>query len=126
MVLDSLHDTVEALLDNYIEYVRSSTQLYVGDHDTISRAFQAQAKDIAFSRKSIQCLQTRIQGTNTLLSSLLALRNNVSLKQIAQEEHRENALLRRLNEKGANDSSAVKALIVIILIYLPILVVCVR
>ena len=126
VVLDSLHDTVEALLDNYTECVRSSGQLYTGDQDTISRAFQAQTKDIAFSRKSIQSLQTRMQGTNALLSSLLALRNNASLKQIAQEERRENAILRRLNEKGVNDSSAVKVLTVIILIYLPITVVCVR
>lgn len=126
VVLDSLHDTVDALLDNYTESVRSSTQLYTGDHDTSSRAFYGQMKDIAFSRKSVQSLQTKLQGTNALFASLLALRNSASLKQITQENGRENAVLRRLNENGADDSSAVKVLTVIILIYLPITAVCVR
>lgn len=126
MVLDSLHDTVEALLDNYTDCVRSSSQLYAGHQDTISRAFQAQMKDIAFSRRSVQSLQTRIQGANALLSSLLAWRTSASLKQIAQEERRENNTLRRLNGKRENESSAVRILTVAILIYLPITAVCVR
>ena len=126
VVLDSLHDTVDALLDNYTEYVRSSSQLYTGDYDTSSRAFQAQMKDIDSSRKNVHSLQTKMQGITSFLSNLLALRNHASLRQIAQEERRENAILRRLNEKGADDSSAVKVLTIIILIYLPITVVCVR
>ena len=126
LVLDSLHDTIESLFENYTEYIRNPGQLYTRDLDTISGAFQAQIKDIAFSRRNVQSLHAKLQGMNALLSSLLALRNSVSLKQIAQEERKENAIMRRITEKGAVDASAINILTIIILIYLPITVVCVR
>ena len=63
---------------------------------------------------------------SSFLSSLSALRNGVYLKQIAHEERREYILMRRMTEKSTHDSSAVKVLTIIVLIYSPITMVCVR
>jgi hypothetical protein len=51
--------------------------------------------------------------------------NGHSLKSLAQESRVENQIMRRLTEKGTRDASAVKAITVITILYLPTTVVAV-
>lgn len=126
LVLESLNDTVESLSDNYADCVMSSGQTYTGDHDIINRAFQTQLKDIAFTRKNMQSLHTKLQGTRTLLSGLQAMQKCAFTRRDDKDYRRDAAFTPRVTGKGVHDPPNINVLTLGVLFYLPIVVVCVR
>ena len=125
LVLESLHNTVLSLSDNYGECAMSSGSTYTGDHDIVHRAFQTQLKDIAATRQNMQSLHTKLQSTRSLLSSIQAVQPAVSHRSVDQGEHKEATLASTGPGESMYDSSTVKVLTVNVLIYLPIVAVCV-
>ena len=126
LVLDSLHSTVESLSDNYAECVMSSGQTYTGDHDIINRAFQTQLREVGFNRNNIESLHTRLHATKGLLSSLQSLKTPASLHHSDQGQEKEIAFTSQTPGEDVRGLLTVNILTVGILLYLPIMVVCVR
>ena len=126
LVLDSLHSTVESLSDNYAECVMSSGQTYTGDHDIINRAFQTQLREVGFNRNNIESLHTKLHATKGLLSSLQTLKTPATLHHSDQGQGKEIAITSQPSGEGVHSLLTVNVLTVGVLLYLPIMVVCVR
>ena len=90
----------------------------------IHRAFQMQLKDIAFTQKNMQSLQTNLQGTRAFLSSLQGMRDYGTTGQFGQEQSGEAACAKRI-PGVEHHSSTLNALTLSVLVYLPIVVACV-
>ncbi|MCJ1263928.1 hypothetical protein MMC22_003798 [Lobaria immixta] len=123
LVLDSTSDTISSVAEMYKQFCQGSSKIYEDlnddEFDLISFSLQEKQRDVVQNRKKIETLHAKIQGTATLLSSLLDLGNGSSIKQLAEEARKENYAIRQLTEKSTRDAAAVKVLTMITLIYLP-------
>lgn len=147
LILDSTAETVASLLRNYHSYCRAcrarSQDTNLEEPDMVTVALEEQEREVSSSRRKIETLLRKVQGSIQLvrrlyfpglysralisyqLSSLLDLGNGHSLKELAEEARQENTTMRKLTEKSTKDAAAVKVLTMITLIYLPATVVSV-
>jgi hypothetical protein len=128
-VLDSTLDTVSSLIEKYTDLSRLEVS-HRGinaelERDSIVFGLQEKCREVVLTRKKVDVLHAKIQGTMKLLSGLLDLGNGLALKDLAVEAKRENEAMRHLTEKGTRDAAALKVLTIITLIYLPATVVSV-
>ncbi|MCJ1379470.1 hypothetical protein MMC17_002571 [Xylographa soralifera] len=126
LILDSTHDTTVALTQKYEQHcvIPNDSPINLNESiDSIQLALQEKQKEIELLRRKVKALQKKVDGTISLLSSLLDLGTGIFLKDVAEEARMENITIRTLTEKGTHDAGAVKVLTIITLIYLPATVV---
>jgi hypothetical protein len=121
--------------------------------DAVVFALREKAKEIAYTRKKAEALLSKVQNTRTLvrnrfnyifcladqdtdtflqISSLLERESGQNLNQQISALHKlekqgqdESAIMRRLAEKNSRDSSSMRVLTIITMIYLPCTIVSV-
>ncbi|KAF2184449.1 hypothetical protein K469DRAFT_709209 [Zopfia rhizophila CBS 207.26] len=146
LCLDSTSDTIIALIEMYLQFQdhQKDDPQYPNPPrksafgcDAITFALKEKDKEIAYTRQKAEGLLSKVQNSRSLISSLLERQNGCALKaQVAtlnqqvsalesleQQSQLESAAMRELTEKGTRDSSSVRVLTIITLIYLPCTVV---
>ncbi|MCJ1402112.1 hypothetical protein MMC11_005331 [Xylographa trunciseda] len=126
LILDSTYDTVLAFGQKYEQYCHSANESSINldeSLDSIQLALQEKQREVELLQRKVKALHKKVNGTISLLSSLLDLGTGNSLKELAEEARKENITMRLLTEKGTRDAAAVKVLTMITLIYLPATVV---
>lgn len=125
--LDSTLDTITALLNIYEHFNKTFRRDLEGssidDWDAIKLTFREKQQDIIYMKQKVEALSSKLQGTKALVSTLLDRANGHTLKLLGEEANQENMIMRQLAEKSNRDSSVVKTLTIITLIYLPATVV---
>ncbi|OCL07709.1 hypothetical protein AOQ84DRAFT_440040 [Glonium stellatum] len=125
--LNSTLDTLTTLLDMYGHFSKQTRECLeksaVYDWDAITFALREKMQEVNYMKQNVDALSSKLQSTKGLISTLLDRANGHNLKLLGEEARQENILMRQLAEKGTRDSSVVKTLTVITLIYLPATVV---
>ncbi|EAT87761.1 hypothetical protein SNOG_05370 [Parastagonospora nodorum SN15] len=100
------------------------------ESDEMYVALEEKVNEVAYSRKKAEALLMKAQNTRALVSSLLERMNGHNLDQqmaalqnLERQGQEENAMMRQLAEKSSHDSTSVRILTIITLIYLPCTVV---
>ncbi|KAI9891459.1 MAG: hypothetical protein M1814_002778 [Vezdaea aestivalis] len=135
VILDSTTDTVSSLLEKYKICVPQDDQTSYSRvaYDPIEIGFREKLQELSLIKTKTEALMRRIQGTTSLVSSLLEYEsaqitsenaqitaaNGRSLEQLAQEARIENITMRMLTEKSTRDASSVQVLTIMTLVYLP-------
>ncbi|PSN67760.1 hypothetical protein BS50DRAFT_633450 [Corynespora cassiicola Philippines] len=121
IVWNSTIDTITSLSDSWKKMKNSSADSI--SCDPISDGLHDCQQEVRLYQQKTESLLMKVQGTSSLLDSLLEYENGTSLKILAGESRSENILMRQLAEKGAKDAKAVKAISLITVLYLPMTVV---
>ncbi|CAO2658701.1 Nn.00g064240.m01.CDS01 [Neocucurbitaria sp. VM-36] len=135
LCLDSTLDTVstfEEMYDHFrshqddTESIRESPSRSVYGSDAVVFALKEKAKEILYTRKKAEALLSKVQNTRTLISSLLERQSGHNIDQQIAALHKlerqgqdENVIMRQLAEKSSHDSSSMRILTIITMIYLP-------
>ncbi|KAL9119592.1 MAG: hypothetical protein Q9187_003855 [Circinaria calcarea] len=129
VVLDSILDVIAVMIEKYNQFSHNiDTPLEnptAAEFDPIQIALREKQQEAQLSKKKVEALHMKIQGTISLLSDLLSLGTGHSLQRLAEEARQENIATRGFTEKATRDAAAVKVLTIITLIYLPATVVSV-
>ncbi|KAF2872633.1 hypothetical protein BDV95DRAFT_391903 [Massariosphaeria phaeospora] len=132
LCLDSTSDTVGTFQDMYDQFRANrmheplSHEASAYGSDAVVFALKDQAKEVAYIRKKAAALLSKVQNTRTLISSLLErqsghnINHQISALQALEKQGQdENAIMRELAEKNSRDSSSMRVLTIITMIYLP-------
>ncbi|KAF2035537.1 hypothetical protein EK21DRAFT_96760 [Setomelanomma holmii] len=139
LCLDSTLDTARALATLYRRvYCHRSHSITDGEFldeqdytgDELLVALSEKEKDISYAREKAKALLMKTQHARALVSSLLEQMNShnldrqmLALQNLQRQGQEENAMMRELAEKSSRDSTSVRILTIITLIYLPCTVV---
>ncbi|KAF1940897.1 hypothetical protein EJ02DRAFT_467052 [Clathrospora elynae] len=132
LCLDSTLDTIATLCKIYVTLPRfkKHTGAPKLESSVIDVAFDKLKAHVEYTRKKAEALQSKARNTRELISLLSEKQNGYNLNQqmtalqnIEKDASEENAMVRQLAEKSSQDSSSVKILTIIMLIYLPCTVV---
>jgi hypothetical protein len=120
-MLDATSNILTSLQEKYhiLFLGHSEVSIAAIRDDPLAFSFQEKIREVTFLRQQLQALNDRVKSGVQLLSSLLDLKNGQSLRKLAEESKRENAVMKSLSEKATADASAVKVITIITLIYLP-------
>jgi hypothetical protein len=130
MILNSLLmlrasiNTIETLKDRFSRYNYDPTLVLMTD-ETLSTAYQETLEDSKLQLLKAESLYKCLQGASALLSDLLPYQNASSLKSIAEDSHSDNTIMRQLTEQTTKDSSSIKTITIITVLFLPATVVAV-
>ncbi|KAF1960379.1 hypothetical protein CC80DRAFT_292804 [Byssothecium circinans] len=128
LCLDYTLDTVTTLGDMYEQFCENciprgqTEQPYPNSafgNDAIMIGLKVEARKISQTRKIAESLLSRVQSTRTLVSSLLERESGHNQQKLQMQGQEENAIMRRLAEKNTRDSSSMRILTIITMIYLP-------
>ncbi|KAL9119693.1 MAG: hypothetical protein Q9187_003752 [Circinaria calcarea] len=123
VVLDSTLDTIASMIEKHRQFCRDFDgplkDLTDIELEPIQLALREKQQEAHLSKKKVEALHTKIQGTISLLSDILSLGSGYSLQRLAEEARKDNVAMRGLTEKSTQDAAAVKVLTVITLVYLP-------
>ncbi|KAF2635941.1 hypothetical protein P280DRAFT_167845 [Massarina eburnea CBS 473.64] len=135
LCLDSTLDTVttfqemyKQFCDNYISINQAEEPCRkpAYENDAIMNGLRGEAREIAQTRKIAESLLSKVQNTRTLISSLLERESGHNLNQqisalqtLEIQGQEENTIMRGLTEKNSRDSSSMRILTIITMIYLP-------
>ncbi|KAF1358404.1 hypothetical protein EJ07DRAFT_156999 [Lizonia empirigonia] len=127
LCLDSTSDTLTTLngmYEHYCENHHSSNRLDRVQHpsahtDAIAVALAEQAREISYTRRKAESLLSKVQNTRTLISSLLERQSGHNIdQQIAALQQLERQG-QDIAEKNSRDSSSMRVLTIITMVYLP-------
>ncbi|KAF2692086.1 hypothetical protein K458DRAFT_9680 [Lentithecium fluviatile CBS 122367] len=128
LCLDSTLDTVSTFMEMYDQFRdqqdikmrsdRESRQSAYGS-DAVIFALREKAKEIAYTRKKAGALLEKVQNTRTLISSLLGNQQMSAIHKLEIQGQEESMIMRQLAEKNSRDSSSMRILTIITMIYLP-------
>ncbi|CAI6338061.1 unnamed protein product [Periconia digitata] len=128
LFLDSMLDTVTVFRDMYEQFREHhiDASRILGDSrnssyntDAVVFGLKEKAREIQHTRKIAVSLLSKVKNTRTLISSLLERAEGYSLQKLAKQGQDENTIMRRLAEKNNRDSSSMRVLTIITMIYLP-------
>ncbi|OAL48748.1 hypothetical protein IQ07DRAFT_85531 [Pyrenochaeta sp. DS3sAY3a] len=132
LCLDSTLDTVSTFEDMYIQFQdhqedgRSISDGSTRASDAVIVALKEKSKEVSYFRKKAEALLSKVQNTRTLISSLLERQSGHNINQQIAALHKlerqgqdENLIMRQLAEKSSRDSSSMRILTIITMIYLP-------
>ncbi|XPT00658.1 hypothetical protein M3J09_009809 [Ascochyta lentis] len=134
LCLDSTSDTLATLQEIYKQHcehqedIRRQFQDQTGSvhTDAVAVALMEKAKEITYTRRKAESLLSKIQNTRTLISSLLERQSGhnidqqiAALQQLERQGQEENNIMRVIAEKNSRDSSSMRVLTIITMIYLP-------
>ncbi|KAF2441712.1 hypothetical protein P171DRAFT_446551 [Karstenula rhodostoma CBS 690.94] len=135
LCLDSTLDTVATFEEMYEQFSRQQiTASFVGDEnrnsaygiDVVIFGLRRRAREISYRQKQAKVLLKKVQTTRTLISSLLEQKNGLgtneqlsAVRKLVEQSQEETALMRELAEKNSRDSSSMRILTIITMIYLP-------
>lgn len=155
LCLDSMLDTVDVfgnMYQQFREHHKEATNIVAGLQssaygvDAVVFGLKEKAREINHTRKIAESLLSKVQNTRTLvndfpkkhvvmekwpansikkISSLLEREEGHSLQRLAKQGQDENAIMRKLTEKTNRDSSSMRILTIITMIYLPCTIVSV-
>ncbi|CAI6338066.1 unnamed protein product [Periconia digitata] len=124
--LDSTTDTLSTF-STMIHQILRSPKI---DVDIVAVLIGEKLKETNYLRQRAESILLKIRNTRSVISSLLEHRTGhdlnrqmEALQSIEKEAKNENAIMRELAEKASRDSSSVRILTMITLIYLPFTVV---
>ncbi|KAF2656767.1 hypothetical protein K491DRAFT_596212 [Lophiostoma macrostomum CBS 122681] len=135
MCLDSTMDSVSTFMDMYEHFqvhydngspINGSPMKSAYGSDAILFALKEKKRWISEYRKKAQVLLSKVQNTRTLISSLLERQSGRNTNQqisalhsLEKQGQDENSTMRQLAEKNSRDSSSMRILTIITMIYLP-------
>ncbi|KAL5378689.1 hypothetical protein DPSP01_008915 [Paraphaeosphaeria sporulosa] len=135
LCLDSTLDTVATFEEMYEQFSRQQIMpSSVGNKDRNSAygidivifGLRRRAREISYRQKQAKVLLKKVQTTRTLISSLLEQKNGLgtneqlsAVRKLVEQSQEETALMRELAEKNSRDSSSMRILTIITMIYLP-------
>ncbi|KAH7359966.1 hypothetical protein BKA66DRAFT_573713 [Pyrenochaeta sp. MPI-SDFR-AT-0127] len=135
LCLDSTLDTVSTFEEMYTQfrfhrdesYSIKGSQFGSGyGSDAVIFALREKTKELIYTRKKAEALLSRVQNTRTLISSLMERQSGHNIDQQIAALHKlerqgqdDNIIMRQLAEKSSHDSSSVRILTIITMIYLP-------
>ncbi|KAJ8110297.1 hypothetical protein OPT61_g6826 [Boeremia exigua] len=135
MCLDSSLDTLTSFTRMYEEFQRhrqgerpvsEAQRDKLTKTDTVVVAFKEKAQEVMYTRKKAESLLSKIQNTRKLVSSLLERQSAFNINQqigalqsLERQGQQENKSMRQLTEKSSRDSSSMRILTIITMIYLP-------
>ncbi|KAF1940154.1 hypothetical protein EJ02DRAFT_406954 [Clathrospora elynae] len=135
LCLESTLDTVSTLKEMYGKFhlhpednnsMQDSQYQSIYASDAVVFALEEQAREVSYTRKKAETLISKVQNTRTLISSLLERQSGHNINQQITALHKlerqgqdENVMMRQLAEKSSHDSSSMRILTIITMIYLP-------
>ncbi|KAF2797930.1 hypothetical protein K505DRAFT_126262 [Melanomma pulvis-pyrius CBS 109.77] len=135
LCLDSTSDTVSTFMDMYDQFrdnrddepsLKTSSHKSAYGSDAVVFALKEKFKEIAYTRRKAEALLSKVQNTRTLISSLLERQSGHNINQqisalhsLEQQGQVENTIMREIAEKNSRDSSSMRVLTIITMIYLP-------
>ncbi|KAJ4988217.1 hypothetical protein SVAN01_06313 [Stagonosporopsis vannaccii] len=134
LCLDSSLDTLASFVRMYEDFSHSCQDLHSGTTqkggptkiDSVVVAFKEKAQEVSYTRNKAESLLSKIQNTRNLVSSLLERQSAHSINQqigalhsLERQAQQENKSMRQLTEKSSRDSSSMRILTIITMIYLP-------
>ncbi|KAF9738813.1 hypothetical protein PMIN06_004535 [Paraphaeosphaeria minitans] len=135
LCLDSTLDTVATFEEMYEQFSRQQTiPSSVSNEDRKSAygvnivvfSLRKWAREISYRQKQAKVLLKKVETTRTLISSLLEQKTGLgtneqlsAVRKLVEQGQEETALMRELAEKSSRDSSSMRILTIITMIYLP-------
>ncbi|KAF2623990.1 hypothetical protein BU25DRAFT_442229 [Macroventuria anomochaeta] len=135
LCLDSTLDTLTSFMRMYEDFrlhrqesqtINEVQKACVSKCNAIVVAFEEKAQEISYNRKKADNLQSKIQNTRKLVSSLLERQSahNINqqigaLESLEKQGQQENRSMRQFTEKSSRDSSSMRILTIITMVYLP-------
>ncbi|KAF2625280.1 hypothetical protein BU25DRAFT_397208 [Macroventuria anomochaeta] len=120
LCLDSTSDTLttfEEMYDRFCHCQNESRSAYT--LDAVAVALKEKVKEILYTRRKAEALLARIQSTRTLISSLLERQSGYNINHQISALREGNTIMQTIAEKNRRDSSSMRVLTIITMIYLP-------
>jgi hypothetical protein len=122
LMLRATASTIESLRDRFSRYIDHSSLVPMKD-DALSTAFHEILEESKLYLSNAEALDKCLQSASALLSDLLPYQNASSLKSIAEDTKSDNTIMRQLTEQTTEDSSSIKTITIITVVFLPATVV---
>ncbi|KAJ4394950.1 hypothetical protein N0V91_011165 [Didymella pomorum] len=120
LCLDSTSDTLTTFAEMYERFRHDSEEARpVHALDAVAVALAEKAKEIRYTKRKAEALQSKVQNTRTLISSLLERQSGHNINHQIGALHKGNNIMHTIAEKNSRDSSSMRVLTIITMIYLP-------
>ncbi|KAF1926014.1 uncharacterized protein M421DRAFT_230472 [Didymella exigua CBS 183.55] len=125
LCLDSTSGTLASFEEMYDQFCQRQDYLRPGCKlDDVAVALRAQVKEIQYTERKAEALLAKIKSTRTLTSSLLERQSGFNINHQIGALRAGNSIMQNIAEKNCKDSSSMRILTIITMIYLPCTIVC--